>query len=107
MFVEHKEAVEVTEAPAKVLKLSEAMRIGAMRHPQNMNALYEAGKTCALGAVAVGRGWMPTDSIPDEVITRYLGDVYNTPLWYEIGAKRNDIGWTREHIADWLEAQGK
>jgi hypothetical protein len=29
MFVEHKEAGEVTEAPAKITKLSEAIKIGA------------------------------------------------------------------------------
>jgi hypothetical protein len=50
MFVEHKEALEITEAPAKTLKLSEAIRKG-------LNIVEESPSSwmfCALGAAFAG-----------------------------------------------------
>lgn len=110
MFVETKEAGEVQQAPAKVLKLSEAMRIGAGIRPQTKCDLFNEHGSCALGAAyegATGSRCYPwqyslvTNAFPS------LGDPSGklNRLGREI-FRRNDDGDTRETIADWLESQG-
>jgi len=112
MFVEHKEAGEVTEAPAKVLKLSEAIRVGCqIRKRQCRLAFFREGagyerSSCALGAAWEGWGGSEEDTpatdtddapkafgVPRHVLMRitYMNDFQN---------------YSREQIADWLEAQG-
>jgi hypothetical protein len=110
MFVEHKEALEITEAPAKTLKLSEAIRKGARLRPQGTGWWHRDGKSCALGAAY--------EALTGRITNDYSGVTLETihimatafPAFYalthEIG-KMNDIQHlTREQIADWLEAQG-
>lgn len=95
--------LERLEAPAKVLKLSEAIRIGAKIRPQNHHGLlYDGYGTCALGSAAEARGWNLSMRI--NVQKAFLTDV-GVDLWNQIG-QRNDTGSTREEIADWLQAQG-
>lgn len=103
MFVEHKEALEAVEVIPAELKFSEALRIGARLRPQGRYQLFDGQRTCALGAMAEAMGWIPTTgagdfgSLPERIKSWPLfGDVF----------KRNDTGWSREQIADWLEAQG-
>ena len=107
MFVEHKEAVEIT--PAKVLKLSEAIRIGAKIRPKCTGTFFREGRSCALGAAMEALGIASTDQqwMVYETVAPRLGIPIH--LAHAIGA-RND-GWngrahTREQIADWLEGQG-
>ena len=115
MFVEHKEAIEITPAPAKVLKLSEAMRIGAKIRPQAKGRLFDAGASCALGAAYEGAFGAP----PAEVWGKDYNDAGNalTDCWMRlmdrypgqtagIFTKNDFLGMSREEIADWLEAQG-
>jgi hypothetical protein len=104
MFVEHKEAVETTEAPAKTLKLSEAIRIGARRKPQCFNCFFNGVGTCAMGAAAEARGWTPGYGNP----YTYLPEVRNskTNLGGQISSKNDHQSLSREQIADWLESQG-
>ena len=97
---------EQTYAPGQTgqrkLKPSEAIRIGAALRPQCMNNYFMDGGSCALGAYWEGAG-MAGDP-PQCPIDGFLdlpGKLANE-VW-----RKNDSGWTREQIADWLEAQGK
>lgn len=118
MFVEHKEIGEAQEAPAKVLKLSEAIRIGARIRPQCFGKFFRDGESCALGAAyeaGIGRA-LEYGGFPEcfsdlerkfpmihELVPSVRGGVDR--LYMEIAA-RNDQKESRESIADWLEAQG-
>lgn len=112
MFVEEKTQGEVAPAKVGALKLSEAIRIGAKFRPQCTGDMFVGGGSCALGAAfeaLTGRtDYYSSDVLP---ITRYwpsLGREGGFPgeLMNEI-TDRNDSGeYTREQIADWLEAQG-
>lgn len=108
MFVEHKEALEVTEAPVRITKLSQAMRIGClMRPPTKVGArvYFDKCGSCALGAAyqALTGKCTQEHRIGDKLIA-LLGLPYNIPgdasEFFETGAK------TSEQVADWLEAQG-
>lgn len=110
MFVEHKEAVEVTEAPAKTLKLSEAIRIGATYRPQVRGVWFSHanGGSCALGAAWEGAFGKVTRETWAHANGTELALRFGIPssIISEI-AKRNDQGlMSREQIANWLEAQG-
>lgn len=113
MYVEHKEAGEVTEQPAKVLKLSDAIRLGAKMHPQGFEGSFENGRTCAIGAAYVGmfgEPRVPPNSIfltGDAVSKLKAAGIWpegldSTTVWRMNDGNR----WSRERIADWLEAQG-
>jgi hypothetical protein len=108
MFVEHKEVGEVQphrENASTPLKLSAAIRIGALMHPQGRHLVYSHGKTCALGAAIAGRGG-DLGREDYEYRESVLPDVWGTPLAEEIIARNDFNGWTREQIADWLESKG-
>jgi hypothetical protein len=100
MFVEHKEAVEITEAPAKTLRLSECIRIGAKMKPQGFESYDFQGRTCAIGAAM--------DAIGGN-LSVLLDMVGRSAFWHmhdQIVWKNDYERWTREQIADWLESQG-
>lgn len=103
MFVEHKEAGETKEAPAKTLKLSEAIRIGAKLLPQGAGCFYLGGKTCAIGAAFHAVHGYPSCS--QDVVDYAMHLPLGTGLLMQIYC-RNDAGFSRESIADWLESQG-
>lgn len=107
MFVEHKEVGEVAEAPAKITKLSEAIRIGARLRPQCVGEYFMDGRSCAYGAAWEAMGRLPYEKMPAAVtqVCEELG--FYVPL--DVAVKvysLNDSGWTRERIADWLEGAG-
>ena len=105
MYLETKEAgeAEVTEAPAKVMKLSKAIRIGARIRPQGFGAYFHVGRSCALGAAFEGMKGRPANSI-GRLIWDELGI---SPRLHDRIVDLNDAQhWTREQIADWLEAEG-
>ncbi len=125
MSVEHKEATEVTEAPAKTLKLSEAIRIGAKLRPQHHGALFAHGASCAMGAAYEARFGTPgpeawlcplMTGCPHEEMIQSMEAEWpfllrgngGTGLFGEITSLNDSPsrGMTREQIADWLEAQG-
>ena len=110
MFVEHKEAGEVTEAPAKTLKLSEAIRIGArMAGPYMGDYFDEAGNACALGAAVLATvGKKHFESWGGREAYNFFRKEFGVD-GFVLGsvASKNDSGrYSREQIADWLESQG-
>ena len=89
------------------LKASLAIRIGAALRPQCQKTPFICDGSCAIGAWFEGMGYGST------MREFKAKDGYNL-FWREVGMDpaqlsiRNDRhGWTRERIADWLEAQGK
>lgn len=108
--------VRSSEREKVMMKLSEAIRLGSMMHPQGRIHLISADglRTCALGAagIAVGievnhynmdytniKNTFPIlRSITVHPVNKLRGSVVDT-VW-----KLNDhYGWTREAIADWVE----
>lgn len=91
------------------MKLSEAIRLGARIRPQcTSGAFFEDGASCAFGAAyeAITGYTLPNGSRNGMeislVIPEYRG---NLSLADQI-IERNDAGYTREQLADWLEGQG-
>lgn len=101
------------------MKLSEAMRLGAMMGPQIKEDYLSTltGGSCAIGAafMAIGRGDIV--SSPDAYIVR--ADIFPSlgmELYWKLDAENsvddriillNDkLGWTREQIADYIVAKG-
>lgn len=108
------------------MRLSEAMRLGAMMKPQCTGRLFTTdGRSCALGAAAEAMGIAPT-------YTNHVGDripVIEEGRWpvewqallsktvthpsvcpsagmsadYIIQCLNDGRHWTREQIADWVE----
>lgn len=108
MFVQEKTQGEVTKAPAKVLKLSEAIRIGAALRPhQCVGVFFGQGGSCALGAAyeAITGRTLKEGSTEGAILKGIVPGYDDYGLRFEITG-RNDRGETREHIADWLESRG-
>src|SRR5882762_300527 len=114
MFVETKEAGEVAEAPAKIAKISEAIRIGARLRPQCTGQMFLHGKSCALGAAYEALyGYPGLDVVQMNTVIEGSCALNWLPKGFPTMAKydsaifmKNDSGETREQIADWLEALG-
>ena len=102
------------------MKLSEAIRLGAMLRPQTTGAIYKHGKSCAWGAAweAVGGDithWDYSKGISSISICQdywpklSLAYVPNPitgdtrPIWSIIESLNDNPNcWTRERIADWV-----
>ena len=93
------------------MKLSEAIRLGAMLKPQGTGSTF-GDKTCALGAAleAVGctdknSGWFPVyDIFPiARVSVQRPIDGERMLLGTACWSTNDKYGWTREQIADWVE----
>lgn len=114
MFVEHKEAGEVTEAPAKVLKVSEAIRIGRPLIKEEDAHWFHL---CALGCAWAGiRGKRMTQRQQDRyvklhespravarAIAKDLG--INEQVAMDVNVMHGN-GISALEIADWLELRG-
>lgn len=102
------------------MRLSEAIRLGAMLRPQGRGKFLEQGATCALGGAleavgeepmkygmgnygAVERRWPVVNTRAPHPLGERAGYVYPTPIWRAIEDLNDCRGWTREQIADWLE----
>jgi len=100
------------------MRLSEAMRLGAMYGPQLKHVLTrEDGSNCALGAVVFAvygvEGWNKSfGNAWQKVINLYPQLHQNTTnpvtglvnhLSFTIVDLNNERNWTREQIADWIE----
>jgi len=111
MFVEEKAVGESVPVKVGMLKMSAAMRIGAVMRPQCTGEWFFDGRSCALGAAFEGAGRMnevlsykrETEAWPYSQVAEVFGVHY---LITDQVYKRNDRGETRESIADWLESQG-
>lgn len=107
------------------MKLSEAIRLGAMLKPQ-AKCLYNASNqgTCAMGAAAdaigvlmesigvdairgtlsgLGEAW-PHLGASDDTRNESVWLVDGRPLADAIQTRNDTYGWTREQIADWVES---
>lgn len=101
------------------MKLSEAIRLGAMLKPQGTNGLLKNGHSCALGAALDALGLLDKYGIggylPREVANRWpvlemvtmnpVTDGVHLSVGDTIVDLNDDYNWTREHIADWVETQ--
>lgn len=89
-----------------VLKLSEAIRIGAKLRPQGFGCAFKDGKSCAWGAAWEGIGH------PYDIAISYVDILGSSDEWslanFEVHsvALLNDCNTSREEIADMLEAKG-
>src|SRR5260221_1193465 len=99
---EKRSAGEVQQKVGR-LKLSEALRRGAALRPQCRNTFFDGTGTCALGAIAEGRGWIPSREKNNGVYV-FVPEGRGS-LGGDISV-RNDDGESRESIATWLESQG-
>lgn len=104
--------IQYFEAKVGVLKLSEAIRIGARIRPQGKVHAFMDGKSCAWGAAWEGLG-NPYDETVGYGHILWAGPAAwgeaNSVMTAKLGvgvALHNDSDWTREQIADWLESQG-
>lgn len=106
------------------MRLSEAIRLGAMMRPQAKEDLFVGGHSCALGAAYEAIGlmtpdtdrcnnpsswhWRTRDAFPllEEKVSCPIGDCWRTPddLAYVTTHLNDEHGWTREAIADWVES---
>jgi hypothetical protein len=110
---------DTTTTAAPAMKLSEAIRAGAVKCPQTTGTYYRDGATCALGAAYEGAfGQMPATgylSVYERLVALFPalrtpydgdGDSESWDLRDAIMHRNDSLGWTREQIADWLESQG-
>lgn len=93
------------------LKLSAAIRIGAKLRPQCTGRMFKNGASCALGAAyeaMTGRGYydLPETDARAAAALAYMYEKADVPFGLSEVFFKNDEGWTREEIADWLESQG-
>lgn len=98
------------------MRLSEAIRLGAMLKPQAFGDLWrDGGRTsCALGAAYEALGFGPGSDVEDnEHVPRGIRDFLEEPSACPVCKRENRIGltvthlndahkWTRERIADWV-----
>lgn len=108
MFVDEKQQGEAktAEQANRKMKVSSAIRIGAMVRPQCRIKMFMNGRSCSLGAAWEGMGYGYDESAGQlflSGISNRLG--ISSELAQKI-ANRNDSGSTREQVADWLEEQG-
>ena len=98
------------DQPAKTLKLSEAIRIGSRIRPKCCGQPFRRGMSCAIGAAYEAIYGHPGDSDDCREHARIVASLDHLApslsLGYDIGMARNDHGWTREQIADWLQEMG-
>ena len=95
-------------------EIAEAMRLGAQMGPQAFGVLFNnSGGACAVGAAIAGCGMTQRNNPrpfgeyfgvrPDVVVCPACGE--HSALFNVIVCLNDVHRWTREDIADWLEAQ--
>lgn len=113
MFVETEERKhgEITEAPAKVLKLSEAVRECGYEEPMSYDK-------CVLGLAyrrltgrslsEDGSNYPKTGEKEHLIYTNCAAEAFGVPRAIALKAEQMCYSRinTKEHIADWLESQG-
>lgn len=94
------------------MKLSEAIRLGAMMKPQAFEDYLDEGNTCAMGAALDAIGQLDSDHCDSEYFPLVDVAVTRCPICRLRTAAGNvsstifhlndDHKWTRERIADWV-----
>lgn len=99
------------------MKLSEAIRLGAMLNPQTqVGSLSHKGATCAIGGAMKAAGLSLKAFCPYDVAAArwpILNNYTQSPisgfgidrLMYVIWTLNDSEGWTREQIAEWVASQ--
>lgn len=100
------------------MRLSEAIRLGAMLRPQGFGRGFDGSGTCAWGAAFEAAGYIPKNELFDSTWMPRWGqhafhaifDVrrqcpqcsrkYDTEMVVHLNDEHR---WTREQIADWIE----
>ncbi len=94
----------------KIKKLSDAIRLGATFKAQARGGYLIDNRTCALGAAAeaIGMDIAATDNVAAQLRQRFsaLLNFYDNKSLFEMIVEMNDMGHSRESIADWLKRQG-
>jgi len=110
MFVEHKEQGEVTEAPAKVMKLSEAIFIGAKLRPQGFGGVIGQileGRSCALlAAYEAMEGYPERSRFHSGKLTTWAENLFGDKARKFAMTHNDSHRWSRENIAAALAEQG-
>lgn len=92
--------------------LSEAIRLGAMLRPQGRIQFFPENNSCALGAAMEAVGlrnacleYVSLYNCDDTALLRKTFPVLACEIdpIFDV-AEKNDEGWTRERIADWVES---
>lgn len=98
-----------TDAPVTTLRLSEAIRLGAMLKPQAFGTWFDGEGTCALGAAIDALGITESNVL---LLAQTIVGRARCPVCGCDGAQfhlvphlNDDHHWTRERIADWVEQQ--
>ncbi len=95
------------------MRLSEAIRLGAMFRPQSFGFFFDAGKSCALGAALEAVGVRYGAFFKAELIIQSYWGWTSIFVQCPVCASResvrtiiarlnNEHRWTREEIADWV-----
>lgn len=98
-------------APAKVLKLSEAIRVGHSMIKESRDCYLNDGCGCALGAALVTRGHRSQDEPGlngGYDVVRNISQNFNVPMETvrDISTRHFTGAMNRLQLADWLEKQG-
>jgi hypothetical protein len=105
MFIDEKAVGESQEVQQRITKLSQAIREGCKTTRQvAMVYIDHRGGACAIGAAMIAMGIDPTGLRSFSQLRKILG--FPNGLHGPIADRNDNMGWTREQIADWLEAQG-
>lgn len=100
------------------MKLSEAIRLGAMNRRQAFKAYFcrSENTTCAIGAAIdamgrLGNEWTCLSAVAEDLFPILVGHYVDCPVTgntrsvFLLITELNDIHrWTREQIADWVES---
>ncbi len=116
MFVDEKQQGEAKPVQVGMLKLSQAIRIGARMGKQIRCKPYIVGtNSCALGSAMLALG------MNDATYKGHYGttgleklhpqafealNAFSRKVGFPIQHANDYQGWTREQVADWLESQG-
>ena len=112
--MDQSEVLKFERAQVGTITLSEAIRQGSKIRGQSHFGMFEGGRSCAQGAAAEALGFKYNEACSEGTAAMiFLRSKYpSCALLGHFGpiAKRNDYSgglmWSREKIADWLEAQG-
>ena len=122
MYLPNEETVVTIATPEQspYLIIADAIRRGAKLRPQCTRYTFTDGRSCVIGALAEGLGYRPVPGESERMdgVLNWIDDKFPS-LWaviekhsgkYLLGDwlwHSNDMGFTREEIADRVEAMAR
>lgn len=106
---EVKHLPQIDHAPAKIEKLSEAIRIGHFMIPETRQSYLQDGCACALGAAAYAMGYRDQSGEGNDLVPHVIPTMFkdvSLRLVREISNLHYNGKMNRLEIADWLEGRG-